>query len=100
MRTRLIVLAIGTALTATACAGTSLTDAERIYCRDLDPVEIDQGAADLGIDIEPIWEGAEIVYQEQGEALGDLDAAAELAHQYIEDQGEFIEVCQSLYENR
>jgi len=100
MRTRLTALALSVALVAVACAGTSLTDAERTYCRSITADDIDAGAADLGIDMEPLWDAADTVYLEEFEVLGDFDAAAELAYQYMEGQGEFIQVCQSLYKNR
>ena len=58
MRTRLIALFLIVALVTVACAGASLKDEERTYCRSVTSEEIDAGAADLGIDIEPIWDAA------------------------------------------
>ena len=100
MRTRLIALFLIVALVTVACAGASLKDEERTYCRSVTSEEIDAGAADLGIDIEPIWDAANTLYLEEFEVLGDFDAAAEAAYQYMEDQAEFMEICRFLYENR
>jgi len=96
----LIALALSVALVAVACAGTSLTDEEQTYCRSVTSEEIDAGAADLSIDLEPIWDEANTLYLDEFERLGDFDAAAETAYRYMEDQTEFMEICRFLYENR
>ena len=100
MRTRLIAVSLSVALVAVACAGTSLTDEERTYCRSVTSEEIDAGAADLSIDLEPIWDDANTLYLDEFEKLGDFDAAAEIAYQYMEDQAEFMDICRFLYENQ
>ena len=100
MRTTGAVVLALLMLMGAACSGSpSLTEEEEAYCLTAEPEDLGNVAAALGIDLNPVYDEGQRIFDEGAES-GDFEAARERALEYLLGDSRFVDVCKQAYAGR